>query len=101
MAKGASKQVKKRVRLMKFEQRARLYTTFGSRLKKLRLGKGLTPTQFSERCGIDSSNLAKYENGGREPGLAILMIMAKSLGISHLELLDFEFELPDSGLTSS
>lgn len=100
MAKGAPKQ-KKRVRLMKVEQRARLFTAFGSRLKKLRLAKGLTPTQFSEQCGIDSSNLAKYENGSREPGLAIIIIMAKSLGISHLELLGFEFELPDSGLTNN
>jgi transcriptional regulator with XRE-family HTH domain len=101
MAKGASKQVKKRVRLMKFEHRARLYTAFGSRLKKLRLSRGLTPTQFSEKCGIDSSNLAKYESGGREPGLAIIMIMAKSLGVTHHELLNFDFDLPDSGLTSS
>jgi len=101
MAKGASKHNKKRVRLMKLEHRARLYTAFGSRLRKLRIEKGFTPTQFSEQCGIDSSNLGKYENGAREPGLAIIIIMAKSLGISHQELLDFEFDLPDSGLTSS
>jgi transcriptional regulator with XRE-family HTH domain len=101
MAKGVSKQNRKRVRLMKFEHRARLFTTFGSRLKKLRLAKGLTPTQFSERCGIDSSNLAKYENGGREPGLAIIMIMAKSLEVTHVELLNFDFDLPDSALTTS
>ena len=86
---------------MKLEHRARLFTAFGGRLKKLRLAKGLTPTQFSEQCGIDSSNLVKYESGAREPGLAIIVIMAKSLGISHQELLDFDFELPDSGLTSS
>jgi transcriptional regulator with XRE-family HTH domain len=100
MAKRVSRQ-KKRVRLMKFEHRARLYSTFGSRLKKLRVAKGLTPTQFSQKCGIDSSNLGKYENGDREPGLAIIIIMAKSLGITHQELINFEFELPDSGLTSS
>lgn len=86
---------------MKFEHRARLYSTFGSRLRKLRIAKGMTPTQFNEKCGIDGSNLGKYESGEREPGLAIIMIMAKSLGISHRELLDFEFELPDDGLTSS
>ncbi|MEJ0031044.1 MAG: helix-turn-helix transcriptional regulator [Bacteroidota bacterium] len=86
---------------MKFEHRARLYSTFGSRLKKLRQTKGLTPTQFSEKCGIDSSNLSKYENGSREPGLAVIMIMAKSLGITHHELLGFDFELPDSALTTS
>ncbi|MEI9918987.1 MAG: helix-turn-helix transcriptional regulator [Bacteroidota bacterium] len=86
---------------MKFEYRARLCSTFGSRLKKLRVAKGLTPTQFSEQCGIDSSNLGKYESGEREPGLAIIVIMAKSLGITHYELMDFEFDLPDSGLTSS
>lgn len=86
---------------MKLEHRARLFTAFGSRLKKLRLAQGLTPTQFSERCGIDSSNLAKYENGAREPGLAIIVIMAKSLGVTHQDLLNFDFDLPDSGLTSS
>lgn len=101
MAKGVSKHVKKRERLMKLEQRARLYTAFGARLRKLRIAKGLTPTQFSEQCGIDSSNLAKYENGGREPGLAVIIIMAKSLGVTHQELLNFDFDLPDSGLTSS
>ena len=86
---------------MKFEHRARLYSTFGNRLKRIRIAKGLTPTQFSEKCGIDGSNLGKYEAGEREPGLAIIVMMAKSLGISHQELLDFEFDLPDSGLTTS
>lgn len=86
---------------MKIEHRARLCSAFGNRLKVLRVEKGLTPTQFSIRCGIDSSNLRKYENGEREPGLAIIVIMAKSLGITHQDLLAFEFELPDSGLTTS
>lgn len=85
---------------MKLEHRARLYEAFGARLRKLRIARGLTPTQFSEKCGIDGSNLGKYEMGEREPGLAVIMIMAKSLDITHRELLDFEFDLPDDGLTS-
>lgn len=85
---------------MKYKHRARLYATFGARLKKLRRAKKLTPTQFSEKCGIHRSNLAKYESGGREPGLTVIMIMAKSLGITHHELLDFKFVLPDSALRS-
>jgi len=101
MIKESDNTGEERVRLMKFEYRASLCSAFGARLRMLRIEKGLTPTQFAERCGIDSSNLGKYESGGREPGLAIIMIMAKSLRITHTELLDFDFELPDSGLTNS
>lgn len=100
MAKEYPGRSKKRVRLMTFEYRVRLCSTFGNRLRELRRGKGLTPVQFSAKCGIDSSNLGKYENGEREPGLAIIVIMAKSLGVAHHELLDFRFDLPDSGLTT-
>lgn len=89
------------MRLIKFEHRTRLNSAFGRRLKKLRIRKGLTPTQFSRRCGIDPSNLRKYENGLREPGLAIIMVMAKSLETDHLDLLDFAFDLPEDGLTST
>ena len=77
---------------MKLADRARLLQAFGRRLKKLRLQLGLTPLQFYYKSGIDGSNLAKYERGEREPGLAIIMIMAKALETNHDDLLKFTFD---------
>jgi transcriptional regulator with XRE-family HTH domain len=77
---------------MKLQHRARLLSAFGRRLEKLRIEKGLTPNQFALKSGIDVGNLAKYEQGDREPGIAVIMIMSKALEVDHLELLDFAFD---------
>lgn len=77
---------------MKLQHRAELLLMFGRRLEHLRLKKGLSPSEFEDRSGIDAGNLAKYELGTREPGLIVIMIMAKALEVHHRELLDFDFE---------
>lgn len=86
---------------MKLQHRAQLLSTFGHRLQLLRLKKGLTPRQFEIRSGIDAGNLAKYELGTREPGLIVIMMMARALDISHRELLDFNFEFDETTLRRS
>ena len=83
---------------MKLQHRAQLLSTFGHRLEQIRLKRGLTPSQFEVRSGIDAGNLAKYEQGAREPGLIVIMIMAKALDIDHLELLDFDFNFDEAPL---
>jgi transcriptional regulator with XRE-family HTH domain len=93
MAKAPAKKLnRKRPRLMKLKDRARLLATFGRRLQKLRRAKGFTPNQFAWESGIDPGNLAKYEQGDREPGLIVIIIMAKALEIDHLKLLDIAFD---------
>ena len=77
---------------MSLQQRVQILSAFGHRLRALRLQKGLTFRQFETRSGIDAGNLAKYEQGDREPGLIVIMIMAKALDVHHLELLDFDFD---------
>lgn len=83
---------KRRRRLMGLQYRAALLECFGKRLKLLRNQKGLSRKKFQEITGIDSRNMSKYESGSREPGLIIMLIMAKGLGVSIRDLLDFKFE---------
>ena len=60
---------------------------FGERLKELREKKGFNQLQFSEKCGIENSHLSRLESGKREPGLYMLELIAKGLGITVAELL--------------
>lgn len=96
MAKGLAKKPKKRTRLMKLQHRSGLLMSFGTRLRTLRESKGFSPSQFCSRSGVDAGNLAKYESGIREPGLILMAIFAKTLGVELKELvalpLDFELE---------
>jgi len=59
---------------------------FGERLRKLREKKGFNQLQFSEKCGIENSHLSRLESGKREPGLYMLELLAKGLGITISEL---------------
>ena len=102
MAKAPAKKVRKRrTRLMKLQHRAELLLTFGRRLEYLRLKKGLSPNQFEDRSGIDAGNLAKYELGTREPGLIVILLMAKALDVHPRELLDFDFDFDETALRHS
>lgn len=53
--------------------------------------KGLTQKQVAAKSGIDLGNFGKYESGRREPGLAIIVLIAQGLAVHHRELLDFGF----------
>ncbi|HZY79120.1 MAG TPA: helix-turn-helix transcriptional regulator [Cyclobacteriaceae bacterium] len=101
MAKAPAKKSKKRSRLMKLQYRAQVLATFGQRLKSLRLKKGFTLRQFEVRSGIDAGNLAKYERGTREPGLIVILIMARALDMHYQELLDFKFDFEETTLRRS
>jgi len=92
MSTTAKRSKDKRMRLVKLQDRAQLLFSFGQRLEYLRLKSGLTPSQFEARSGIDAGNLAKYEQGHREPGLLVIVMMARCLGVSLREFFDFEFD---------
>lgn len=61
----------------------------------LREAKNLSILQLAAVTKIDDSNLSKYENGRREPGLGSLILIANGLGIDVRKLMDFEFEIAD------
>jgi transcriptional regulator with XRE-family HTH domain len=52
----------------------------------LREQRGFNQIEFSEKCGIENSHLSRLESGKREPGLYMLEILAKGLGITISEL---------------
>lgn len=60
---------------------------FGERLRQLREKRGLNQIELSERIGIENSHLSRLESGKREPGLYMLELLAKGLGVTISELM--------------
>lgn len=58
----------------------------GQCIKALRLEKGLTQVEFSERCGFYQTYLSRIENGLSNPTLNAIEIIAISLDMSVYEL---------------
>lgn len=60
----------------------------GNRLKQLRTEKGLTQSE----CGVDDRTIRRIENNGEifNPSYLLLVEIAKGLGVSLKEFLDFE-----------
>jgi transcriptional regulator with XRE-family HTH domain len=59
----------------------------GSRLKELRLRRGLSQRALSQQLGLSKSTVAKYEGGVHAPSLAVLVRLATLLGVSVDSLL--------------
>lgn len=57
-------------------------TVFGNRLRDMRIRKGLTMRQFSERFQISESAVGMYERNQREPSLALLSTFADYFGVT-------------------
>lgn len=60
----------------------------GNRLKQLRTEKGLTQSE----CGVDDRTIRRIENNGEifNPSYLLLVEIAKGLGISIKEFLNFD-----------
>lgn len=56
--------------------------TFASRLRDLRLQKGLTQEQLSDALGIGRSALAMYESGQRIPRYKTIDTIADYFGVT-------------------
>ncbi|MBR0946839.1 helix-turn-helix domain-containing protein [Bradyrhizobium liaoningense] len=59
----------------------------GQNVKKVRLEKGLTQEQFSERSGFSQQYLSGLETGRRNPTVVTVYELAQALGVSYLDLL--------------
>jgi transcriptional regulator with XRE-family HTH domain len=57
-------------------------TTFGERLKELRVAKGLTQQQLSDASGLSQNGISQWELGKREPDWSAVRALAKALGVS-------------------
>ena len=59
--------------------------SFGSFIAKLRRERKMTQQELSDITGIQPSNLARFESGGRIPTLIVLEKYANALG-KHIEI---------------
>ena len=62
---------------------------FGKRVKDLRKKKGFTQEKLAELTKIDYSYLNAIESGKKNPSLKRIAKIARVLGVSLRELLDF------------
>lgn len=58
------------------------FETFGARLKRLRVERGISYREFGKRIASAASTVALYQNGERTPGYWVLCEMAKVLDVS-------------------
>lgn len=55
-------------------------------LKEVRRNKKITLAQLSEKTGISTTHINDVENGLKEPGLSVLVRLAKALDVPITEL---------------
>jgi transcriptional regulator with XRE-family HTH domain len=58
----------------------------GRNVKRIRLVKGLTQEQLAEKSGFSQQYISGLEKGQRNPTIISLYELARSLGVSHIEL---------------
>jgi transcriptional regulator with XRE-family HTH domain len=63
---------------------------FGSHLKTIREGKGLSLRDLETKCDLDYSQISKIENAKWDVQLSTIFELAKGLGVEPKELLDFK-----------
>ncbi len=59
----------------------------GATIKKLREAKGITQAQLAERIGVSSKAVSKWETANGLPDITLIEPLAKSLGVSVMELM--------------
>lgn len=69
---------------------------FGTRLKQLRQGKGLTQQELADQLGVSNKSVSRWESGGY-PDVTMLVPLARILEVSVDELLSGERPLRSFG----
>ncbi len=54
---------------------------FGNKLKKLRKERNMTQVQFADICGINQTQVTRYENGQNLPSGKMIERIAKALNV--------------------
>ena len=66
---------------------------FGSHVRAIRKGLGLSQDQVAANSNLTKSNLSEIERGNRNLAFTTLLELAKGLNIEPKKLLDFKFDL--------
>jgi len=63
---------------------------FETKLRQLRLERGITQAKLAEKIGVSPSTVGMYEQGRRQPDVKTIAKIASVLGCSTDELLEIE-----------
>jgi transcriptional regulator with XRE-family HTH domain len=67
---------------------AKLLKTFGRSVRSLRKQRGLSQEDLAEKSGISRNYVSDIERGVRNPGLLVMVALAKALRVSLRELVE-------------
>lgn len=79
-----------RIMLIRMENTKNITAQFGQRVRKLRLGAGLSQEAFADKCGLDRTYISGIERGVRNPTLEVIAVIAEGLGIELCILFGIE-----------
>ena len=74
-------------------------TMLGLRIAILRVEKGWSQAELAKRIGVSTSAVGMYEQGRREPSLALLVCLAQVLDVTTDYLLTGKCNNPLGGLS--
>ena len=66
-----------------------LITAFGQNLRKLRKSKGFSQSELTHRADLSKNMVGNIERGEVNPTLTTIIALAKALGITQSELMDY------------
>lgn len=72
----------------------------GKKIKELRIKRGFTQEQLSEKIGIGERNLSKIECGNNFVTAETLSKLISSLSVSAKELFDFDYHKNEADIKS-
>jgi transcriptional regulator with XRE-family HTH domain len=61
---------------------------FAANLRAARQTRGLSQERLAELSGLDTTSIGRIERAKRDPGVRIIVRLAKGLGVSPARLLD-------------
>jgi transcriptional regulator with XRE-family HTH domain len=67
---------------------AKLLKTFGRSVRSLRKRRGLSQEDLAEKSGISRNYVSDIERGVRNPGLLVMVALAKALKVPLRELVE-------------
>jgi transcriptional regulator with XRE-family HTH domain len=67
---------------------AKLLKTFGRSVRGLRKRRGMSQETLAEACGLSRNYISDIERGVRNPGLLVMVALAKALKMPLRELIE-------------
>jgi transcriptional regulator with XRE-family HTH domain len=63
-------------------------SVFAANLRRLRHEQSLTQDDLASRASMDASELRRFESARRDPGIRVLVRLARGLGVGPADLLE-------------